>query len=215
MQSQGEAGEELVKENLIKRFSDDTVADVPKGKRGADLLQQVKLPDGTDVAAILFEVKNTSGFSQGWVAKGKEDQQAIDASILILVTKTMPKDILHFDFIDGVLVTSFHCYLPLVALIRQHLITLHQAKQVSEVKDEIPGLLYDYITSNKFIREFETLFQIYSDSKDDLDKEKKTIQKFWSSREQSLNKIFTSIDTLYIGCKEIVGTALPIVDGLE
>jgi hypothetical protein len=215
MQSQGEAGEELVKENLVKRFSDDNIGDIGKGKRGADLTQQVNLPDGTKVATILIEVKNTSSFSHGWIAKGKEDQQAADASFFILVTKSMPKDITHFGFVDGVLVTSFHCYLTLVALTRQHLIALYQSKQMSEVKDEIPGLLYEYVTSNKFIREFENLFQIYSDSKDDLDKEKKTFQKFWNGREQSLNKLLTSVDTLYTGCKEIVGTAMPIVDGLE
>ena len=216
IQSQGEAGEELVKENLTKNFSDDIIEDIAKGKRGADLVQKVKMPDGADVTSMLFEVKNTTtSFSSSWPTKAKEDQQEMGAGVVIIVTRAMPKGITHFGFVDGVLVTSFHCYLPLVALIRQHLITLYQMKQISDVKDGTPSLLYEYITGDKFTKEFETLFEIYSDSKDDLDKEKKTVQKFWNSREQLIGKLLTSVTTLYVDCKEIVGNALPVVDGLE
>lgn len=47
MQAQGEALEVTVEERLARAFPIDEISEVPKGQFGADVIQKVRLPDGT------------------------------------------------------------------------------------------------------------------------------------------------------------------------
>jgi hypothetical protein len=79
--------------------SDDEfeITEVPKGIRGADIVQIIKTRSGLACGTILWEVKNTRTWTQSWITKLKEDKRTLKSEIAIIVTKTLPKEIKSFD----------------------------------------------------------------------------------------------------------------------
>ena len=61
--------EERLKKDLRKRFPLDTIKDIPKGKKGADLELHITLGNGNSIGMILIERKSTKNFSQTWIKK--------------------------------------------------------------------------------------------------------------------------------------------------
>ena len=78
-QLQGEV-QELELESLLRlKFPFDLVEPVPKGEYGGDALQTVVSNGGTPCGAILWECKRTRNWSDGWLAKLREDQRCAKA----------------------------------------------------------------------------------------------------------------------------------------
>jgi len=74
---------------------------------------------GRKSGAILWECKNARNWSDGWIAKLKQDQRSLHAEIAVLVSATLPKGCTRFALIDGVLVTDFASVAGLAAVLRQ------------------------------------------------------------------------------------------------
>ncbi len=118
-QLQGEV-QELELENLLRaKFPFDTIEPVPKGEFGGDVLQRVVSPGGQPSGTILWESKRTKNWSDGWLAKLREDQRAAKAEIAVLVSQALPKGVETFDVVDGVWVTSPRAALPVATVLRQ------------------------------------------------------------------------------------------------
>lgn len=84
-QLQGEV-QELELENLLRaKFPFDTIEPVPKGEFGGDALQRVTSQGGHPCGTILWESKRTKNWSDGWLAKLREDQRTAKAEISVLV----------------------------------------------------------------------------------------------------------------------------------
>src|SRR3989344_4089267 len=80
-QLQGEVQELDIESILKEQFPHDEIVPVPKGIRGADALQIVKMPSGTVCGSILWESKRTKGWSEIWIKKLKDDQREAKADI--------------------------------------------------------------------------------------------------------------------------------------
>jgi hypothetical protein len=100
-QTQGEVQELELEKELAALFPFDTIQPVPKGMRGADVIQDVIDNRGNRCGSIIWESKRTQSWSDGWIAKLKEDQRAARADVAILVTQALPKDIRTFGDIDS------------------------------------------------------------------------------------------------------------------
>jgi len=64
---QGEVLELDVEAALNEQFPCDEIRPVPKGMRGADLVQEVRNVAGQPCGAILWETKNTRHFQAAWI----------------------------------------------------------------------------------------------------------------------------------------------------
>jgi len=93
MERQGEIQELDLEETLRNTFRHDTIEPVPKGIRGADVIQTVKDDVLKSCGKIIWESKRTKTWSQGWIEKLKDDQITIGAEIAIIITEAMPPDI--------------------------------------------------------------------------------------------------------------------------
>ncbi len=71
---------------LERRFPHDHIEPVPKGMRGADIVQRVADGRGQDCGSIVWETKNTKHRSPAWLDKLKEDQRAVGAAVAVLVS---------------------------------------------------------------------------------------------------------------------------------
>ena len=74
-QLQGEVQELELEAVLREKFPRDAFEAVPKGEHGGDLLQRVFGPMQQPCGTILWESKRTKNWSDGWLAKLREDQR--------------------------------------------------------------------------------------------------------------------------------------------
>ncbi|MGQ3505063.1 DUF2130 domain-containing protein, partial [Enterococcus faecalis] len=76
---------ELELEALLKsRFPMDVIEPVGKGELGADMIQQVNGPLGQPAGIILWETKRTKAWSDGWLAKLRDDQRRSGADFALI-----------------------------------------------------------------------------------------------------------------------------------
>ncbi|MDT3700187.1 MAG: DUF2130 domain-containing protein [Thermincola sp.] len=121
-QKKGEVAEIEIENVLKATFSMDLIEAVPKGVRGADVVQTVRNQFGRECGKIIIESKRTKTWSNSWIAKLKSDQRDIHAATAVLVTAAMPKETERFVFLDGVWVADFETFNDLITVLRMHLI---------------------------------------------------------------------------------------------
>ncbi len=101
-QAQGESLEIALEHQLRSQFPFDVIEPVAKGEFGGDVLQHVRDHTGQICGKILWESKRTKAWSDSWLTKLKGDQRAAHAELAIIVSQTMPKDVTHFEQMDGI-----------------------------------------------------------------------------------------------------------------
>ena len=83
-----------------------TVDEVKKGAFGADCVQTVHTRELQNCGVICYESKNTKAWSDGWIAKLKQDMLSVGADIGVLVTTVYPSGMDRMGFVEGIWVCS-------------------------------------------------------------------------------------------------------------
>jgi len=78
---------------LADAFRDDDIDPVAKGVKGGDILHTIRSPHGVAYGVLLWEIKRTKNWTDGWVPKLKDDLRAAKADVAIIITEVMPKTI--------------------------------------------------------------------------------------------------------------------------
>lgn len=214
-QLQGEV-QELELENLLRaKFPFDSIEPVPKGEFGGDVLQRVVSQTGQQSGTILWESKRTKNWSDGWLAKLREDQRTAKAEISVLVSQVLPKGVEAFDVVDGVWVTSPRAALPVATVLRHTLLQVNMARQVSEGQQTKTEMIYQYLTGPRFRHRVEAIVEAFSTMQEDLDKERKAIMKQWAKREEQIERVMGATVGMYGDLQGIAGKSLQEIEGLE
>jgi hypothetical protein len=215
MQTQGEVGELDIEELLRRRFPTDDVAPVPKGIKGADILQKVFTRDGSLCGTLIWEIKNTKAWQDGWIDKLKEDQREVGAELAVLVSKALPQGVDSFKDVSGVWVSDFQTAESLAEVLRYTLIELARSKASLVGKGEKMDLLYNYMSGQGFRQRIEGIVEAFSQMKIDLDSEKRAMTKIWSKREKQIERAITNSASMYGDMQGIIGASLPEIKTLE
>ncbi len=215
MQIQGEVQEADLKRLLETRFPLDTINDVPTGIKGADLIQTVTTQFGQTAGIILWESKNTKQWSSDWIKKLKGDQAIAVADVCILVSKVLPDTITSFGYIEGVWVLDAAYVIPVTTMLRQNLIQLSQAKNSLVGQATKKDYLYEYISSPQFRNRLENIMTGFKSLQEDLDTEKRSMQRIWSKREKEIERVMDNTSNMYGDMQGIIGASLPTVPLLE
>lgn len=213
-QAQGEAGEAELEMALRAAFPIDEIVAVAQGIRGADIHQVVLDMRGIRCGAILWECKNTKHWSDGWIAKLKEDQRTLRADVAVLVTASLPKGCTRFGIVDGVIVTDFACAAPVAAMVRSNLLQLSQARSAATNKGEKLELLYRYLSGVEFRQRVEAIVEAFERMRDDLDQERRATERQWSKRSKQIEAVTFNIAGMYGDLQGLV-PALPPIERLE
>ncbi len=207
---------ELELEDLLKRtFPYDSIDEVPKGIRGADVLQNVYDSSGNHCGAILWESKRTKSWSDTWLPKLRDDQRAAKAEIAAIISVELPKGISTFSNIDGVWVTNWPCTIGLATALRSSLIEVAHAKQALDGQQGKMELLYNYLSGSEFRHRVEGIVEAFVTMKTDLDSEKRSMQRIWSKREKQLERAITQTAGLHGDLSGIIGNAIPAIEQLN
>jgi hypothetical protein len=214
-QSQGEVFELELEELLRGRFPTDAIEPVAKGELGADVIQQVNGTVGQPAGMILWESKRTKAWSDGWLAKLRDDQRRCGADVALIVSHALPKHIEHFDLMDGVWVAHPRCALPLAVALRQSLIELASSKLVQEGQQTKMEQVYQYLTGTKFRQRVGAVVEKFNDMREDLDKERKFMGRQWAKRETQILAVVDSTVGMVGDLQAIAGKAMPEIPSLE
>ena len=185
-QSQGESLELALEHQLCAQFPFDLIEPVAKGEFGGDVLQHVRDQSGQLCGKILWESKRTKTWSDSWLTKLKSDQRAAHADLAVIVSQTMPKDVTHFDHMDGIWVSSLGCILPVANALRVSVIELAGVRRSSEGQEIKAQQIYAYLTGPRFKHRIECIAEKFTELRGDLDKERKWMNKQWAKRDSEL-----------------------------
>ena len=214
-QLQGEA-QELVLESLLRaQFPQDNIDPVPKGEHGGDALQRVLTQSGVIAGTILWESKRTKNWSNAWLAKLRDDQRAAKAEISVLISQALPSELDAFDLIEGVWVTHPGLMIPLATILRTSLVELSAVRLTNAGQQTKAEMIYQYFTGFRFQQRVQAILEAFSSMQEDLEKEKRAIQKHWAKRVEQLDRVMTATAGMYGDLQGIAGKSIREIEGLE
>jgi hypothetical protein len=215
METQGEVLEQDFEAQLKTFFVHDDIQPVPKGIRGADLVQTVKTPLGADCGVLLWETKNTKAWSGNWIPKLKDDMIEVRATIAILVSVVLPAEINRFGQLDGVWVSDPLCAMPLAAALREQLVAVNRERSASVGKSEKMEALYQYLAGVEFKQKIEGIVEAFTGMQDQLNKERRAMERQWKQREKQIERVVKNTVGLYGDMQGIIGGQIPVIPALE
>lgn len=215
MQLQGEVQELAIEDWLQEKFPLDTIEEIKKGARGGDCIQIVNTRSQQNCGMIYYESKRTKDFQPSWIEKFKADIRSRGANIGVLVTEVMPAGMERMGLRDGIWICNFNEFKGLCAVLRQSIIQVNTAVSSQENKGDKMHLLYDFLTSNTFRMQIEAIVEGFTQMKNDLDSEKRSMQRIWKQREKQIDKVVTNTIDMYGSVKGIAGNSIQTVKALE
>ncbi|WP_059369089.1 DUF2130 domain-containing protein [Treponema endosymbiont of Eucomonympha sp.] len=213
-QLQGEILELDTEALLAQAFPEDAIEEVKKGKKGGDIIQTVRLSSGRTAGKILWELKRTKTWSDGWLDKLKEDTRESKAELAVLSSEALPPYIEHFGYHSGVWITDIKYRLGLATALRESLKTAAAIKQANEGKADKAEQVFAYLTGTQFKQRVEAILESYAEMQGDLDAEKRAMEKSWAKREKQIERFVKNISGMY-GDLQGSGAALPHIPLLE
>lgn len=215
-QTQGEVLELELEDILNSNFPHDNIKPVPKGIKGADVLQEVISPSGQFCGTILWESKRTKSWSDKWIEKLKDDQREAKADTAVLVSMVLPKDCKNFSSLNGVWVTCFDLIIALATVLRTSLLQLSSIKLSTVGKNEKMELLYSYLSGPEFGQRVEGIIETFKDMKDGLEQEKRAINKIWAKRDKQIERVTKSTSLMVGDMEGIIGaSSMQKIEALE
>ena len=215
-QLQGEVQELELESLLGSAFVYDSITRVAKGEFGGDVLQRVVMNQtGAVCGTILWESKRTKTWSDGWLAKLRQDQRAAKADIAVIVSQALPKGVKQFELIDGVYVVSPQCVRPVAEMLRGLLVEVAGVRLAAEGRETKAAVVYQYLTGARFKQHMQAIVEAFTTMQEDLGAEKKVMMKQWAKREMQIERVIGSTAGLYGDLQGIAGTSLVEVEGLQ
>jgi hypothetical protein len=212
-QTQGEVLELELEESLKAEFPFDEIIPVPKGVKGADIIQKVFDRSGRICGQIVWESKNTKVWCEGWIQKLKDDQRLVKADIAVIVSSVLPNDVKGFALRDGVWVCDVNMAIALAASLRINLEAVTHEKAMSVGKNEKMEVLYAYLTGVEFRQRVEAIIEAFTGMNEGLQKERMAYEKIWAEREKQIKKVISNTVGMY---GDLSGyAALPEIKALE
>lgn len=215
METQGEVLEQDFEVQLKAFFPHDDIRPVPKGIRGADIIQCVRTPFGQECGILLWETKNTKAWSASWIPKLKDDVIATRATLAILVSVALPDDIARFGHVDGVWVSDPLCALPLAAALRDQLIAVSRERTITVGKNEKMEALYQYLSGTEFKQKIEGIVEAFTSMQEQLNQERRAMERHWNQREKQIQRVIKNTAGLYGDMQGIIGGQIPTIAALE
>jgi hypothetical protein len=212
---QGEVLELELEQLLRDEFCFDEFESISSGIKGADILQTVKTQAGRVCGKILWETKRTKNWSDGWIQKLKDDQRAAKADLAVIVSEVLPQGFHHFRQIVTIWVTDIPSAISLALALRTLLIQVARTKEIQTGKEEKKEIVYSYLTGPEFRNRVQAIMEAFIGMKQDLDTEKRSMEKYWTRREKQIEKIILNIAGMHGDLEGITGTPLPTIKMLE
>jgi len=220
----GEVQEIVLENYLSKRFLNDVFTPVPKGKPGADTIQEI-MDKNISCGKVLWESKTVKNFSEKWVEKLLDDMSVNNIGLGVLATEILPKKMKEkFEFRENkkIIICKFDETLDVVSeMVRQLALTVNIVKnQGTKNPDKSQNELWQIFNSETFIIEFRSLLKTAIQEKSQIEKDKSNDDKsykkriaLWNDRKDHLANIVRTLSQVE-GTK-MTTNLIQIQDGTE
>jgi len=220
----GEVQEIVLENYLSKRFLNDVFTPVPKGKPGADTIQEI-MDKNISCGKVLWESKTVKNFSEKWVEKLLDDMSVNNIGLGVLATEILPKKMKEkFEFRENkkIIICKFDETLDVVSeMVRQLALTVNAVRnQVTKNSDKSQNELWQIFNSETFIIEFRSLLKTAIQEKSQIEKDKSNDDKsykkriaLWNDRKDHLANIVRTLSQVE-GTK-MTTNLIQIQDGIE
>lgn len=216
-QLQGEILELDLEEALARNFRDDDISPVAKGVNGADISHTVKSQSGIECGVILWEIKRTKNWTDGWIPKLKADLRSAKANVPVIISEVLPKQLeSDMGHVDGVWVVKPKLAIILATLLRKSLLDVGRQKAIAANQGDSATALYNFVTSHEFSQQIENMVETYQAMSLQVTKERVAYEKLWSLREKQARSLLMSTANIVGSMQGYVGQAsMPKIKGLE
>ena len=201
-QRQGEALETALLDNLTRVFPMDELRRIAKGKHGGDVLHTIKDGRGTILGRILWEAKNTQGFSVRWLGKLREDALRCNADLAVILTRTLPKEIESFGCVGGTWVTNYESHAGLAVALRAQIVACANHVTIAGNLDR----LTQYLRGPEFRTRVETVVSAVSTLQHQLTREQQFVTKSWAERDKLMCRLSHNIAAFSGDLEVVAGT---------
>jgi hypothetical protein len=133
----------------------------------------------------------------------------------VLVCATLPANVRLMEQMDGVWVIEASCVPALGSALRETLALVLQALSIDANRNEALDAIYEYLSSAAFARRIRTAVETFVGMREDLDLERRAMEKRWSKRSTQLDQLVLNTAGMYGDLEALMGSALPTVDLLE
>ena len=216
-QLQGEILELDLENALADAFRDDLVTPVAKGVNGADISHTVRSSGGTVCGVILWEIKRTKNWTDGWIPKLKTDLRSAKANVPVIISEVLPKTV-EGDMaqVDGVWVCKPALAIVLGTLLRKGLLDVGRQKALTANQGDKASALYSFVTSHEFSQQVEAMVETYQEMAAQVMRERVVFEKQWALREKQAQKLLMGTANIIGSMQGHVGQAsMPKIKGLE
>jgi hypothetical protein len=214
-QLQGEVLELDFEQHLQQRFPMDRISPVPKGEIGADLVQHVMTATGQTAGVIIWELKRAKNWSDGWLAKLRDDQRNLPADVAVLVSTALPKGVDRMDVVETVHVVHPREALALATILRASLLDIARVKLQQVGQAGKMEQMYDYLTGPHFKHRVDAIIENFRAQQKDLEREKTFMLKQWAKREKNLFNVLEATSGMYGDMQGIAGSGMPAIAALD
>jgi hypothetical protein len=212
---QGEVMEIELENVLMANFPLDLIEPVPRGKKGADILQRIHNEAAQSCGTIIWESKRTKNWNEAWVEKLRDDQREARAEIAVILTATLPEEIENFGCYSGVWVTNYACLVGLATALRICLLQVAENKIAASGKTQKMEVLYNYFSGPMFRQKIEGMVEPFRVMKEDLDAEKRAMGRIWAKRERQIERVINNAVSMYGDVQGIIGASLPEIESMD
>lgn len=127
----------------------------------------------------------------------------------------MPSDMDRIGQKEGIWICSYEEFKGLSSVLRETIVQVSSALITQENKGDKMGLLYDFLTSNEFKLQIESIVEGFSQMKNDLESEQRAMRSIWKKREKQIDKVIVNTIDMYGSIKGIAGNAIQSIPLLE
>lgn len=213
-QALGDIRQQTLAQRLASRCPHDEITAVPRGVRGADIVQVVRAPSGSACGTILWEAKRAANWSNGWVAKLRKDQRQGNHAVAVIVSDALPEPDCSLAQVDGIWAADIDVAPDLAVMLRDTMIQVADARGARARRDDLKGLAYDYLAGPAFAAHVIAIVECARSMRDGLEQERRALQARWAEREQQIHGVVAELAGIY-GDLRGLGTALPTIEHLE
>jgi hypothetical protein len=201
---EGYARQDLFVDELRRRFPQDQITPVHRGMAGADVTQVVRQGEA-DCGAILWKVKRAATWIPGWPAKLVADQNTARALIGVIVSESLPPGIGSFGQIGEVWVCSFADAVDLAGVLRELVVTAWQHQIAADERAGNAEKVFNYVMTGDFSGRFARLTGLAASLLQDLDQDKRALERRWKRTEVRIREILNIRDATGDDLMEVIG----------
>ena len=190
----GEVAEKTLATRLLNAFPEDQIRDVPRGKQGGDIIQQIQ-----GGGSLIWESKDVKNWSNDWIPKLKQDRDSMGASVALLVTKVGPggKELKTPLWQDEVILTPPWLVVGVASLLRPQLTEIARQRRLYNKQDSIQAAVYSWVTSQDFLRGVQSIASNLENLNRQIYRAKVNHARWFKLMEESVNITSRSLGEFY------------------